>query len=179
MILLAHEGFKKLYGFNENKKKESFWHRAVKDFLTANGDEELTAEATRIEETLDKLAGCDILKDEEMIVAYTHVGTIKKCGVESPFAVLDYFRQTITPADLNPLLDFLRVMNDIVRLYTKVMGLESEKIKAETNATLSGFLEKINFIDKMAAEHIVDAEQRAKWQEASEKMKALLASLMN
>lgn len=179
MILLAHEGFKKLYGFNENKKKESFWHRAVKDFLTANGDEELTAEATRIEETLDRLAGCDILKDEEMIVAYTHVGTIKKCGVESPFAVLDYFRQTITPADLNPLLDFLRVMNDIVRLYTKVMGLESEKIKTETNAMLSGFLEKINFIDKMAAEHIVDAEQRAKWQEASEKMKALLASLMN
>lgn len=100
-------------------------------------------------------------------------------GVESPFAVLDYFRQTITPADLNPLLDFLRVMNDIVRLYTKVMGLESEKIKTETNAMLSGFLEKINFIDKMAAEHIVDAEQRAKWQEASEKTKALLASLMN
>ena len=179
MILLSHEGFKKLYGFDETKRQGSYWHRAVKDFLAKNGGGELMEEVSRIESVMDRLADSDILKDEDMVVAYTHVGTIKKRGIESSFAVLDYFRQPITPMDMEPLLEFLKVMNDIVRLYSKVMGLESEKMKNDTNATLRDFMNKILLIDRMAVEHIDDPEQRAKWQETSAKMRGLLTSLMS
>ena len=179
MILLSHEGFKKLYGFDETKRQVSYWHRAVKDFLAKNGGEELMEEVSRIESVMDRLADSDILKDEDMVVAYTHVETIKKRGIESSFAVLDYFRQPITPMDMEPLLEFLKVMNDIVRLYSKVMGLESEKMKNDTNATLRDFMNKISLIDQMAEEHIDDPEQRAKWQETSAKMRGLLTSLMS
>ena len=179
MILLSHEGFKKLYGFDETKRQGSYWHRAVKDFLAKNDGEELREEVSRIESVMDRLADSDILKDEDIVGAYTHVGTIKKRGIESSFAVLDYFRQSITPMDMEPLLEFFKVMNDIVRLYSKVMGLESEKMKNDTNATLRDFMNKISLIDRMAVEHIDDPEQRAKWQETSAKMRGLLTSLMS
>ena len=80
---------------------------------------------------------------------------------------------------MEPLLEFLKVMNDIVRLYSKVMGLESEKMKDDTNATLRDFMNKISLIDRMAEEHIDNPEQRAKWQETSAKMRGLLTSLMS
>lgn len=147
--------------------------------MAKNDGEELREEVSRIESVMDRLADSDILKDEDMVVAYTHVGTIKKRGIESSFAVLDYFRQSITPMDMEPLLEFFKVMNDIVRLYSKVMGLESEKMKNDTNATLRDFMNKISLIDRMAVEHIDDPEQRAKWQETSAKMRGLLTSLMS
>jgi len=174
LILLSHEGFKKLYGFDETKREGTFWNRSIKKFVTQNGDEALREEAERIERNLNILAGSALLRDEDMVVTFTHVGTIKKQNRESAFAVLDYFRQPVTKADLDPLIDFLHVMNDIVRLYTQVLGLENEQVKQETEAKFEGYMRKLDEMDRIVTENTKDPSVLAKWKENFEKLRGLI-----
>lgn len=173
MIVSAHEGFKKLYGFDATKRSRSFWYRAIKDEVVQSGDSQLCQEAEDIEKRLDALANSDILKDEDRVVAFTHVGTIKKLHRESSLAVLDYFIKPVRKEDLDDLSAFLWVMNDIVRLYNKVMQVNSTNIKKKTSAVLDGIKKRIEGCEKMIMRSLKDPEQIDKWKETSDKMKDL------
>lgn len=177
MIVSAHEGFKKLYGFDATKRSQSFWYRAIKDEVVQSGDSQLCQEAEDIEKRLDALANSDILKDEDRVVAFTHVGTINKLQRESSLAVLDYFIKPVRKEDLDDLTAFLWVMNDIVRLYNKVMTISSAKIQKETSATLGGIRNMWEKCEKVMMDNLKDPEQIVRWKETSDKMKDLLKKL--
>ena len=143
-ILSAHEGFKKLYGFDENKRDLTYWNRAIKTAIMQNGDDEAKKKAVKLEMRLDDLSQNALLKNEDMIVAFTHVGTIKKRGNVSAFLVLDYFRQPINRDEMNQLTEFLGVMNDIVALYNQVMDLENRQIQQETDNMFAGYFDQLD-----------------------------------
>lgn len=176
LVMSAHEGFKKLYGFDENKRGSSYWHRSIKNAIIQAGDEQMTALASGIEGRLDVLSGNAFLNDEDMIAAFTHVGTIKKQQTESTFAVLDYFRKNVKKGDLDVLSDYLFVLNDIIRLYNKVMNYEGRQMDKEREATFAGFFEQIDKIDKLVDKNTKDPATLAKWRESSEKMREMLRS---
>lgn len=174
LIVSAHEGFKKLYGFDENKRTGSYWNRALKNAIVQSGDEQLLKEAEEIEARLDALSKSAMLRDEDMIVAFTHVGTIKKQKQESSFAVLDYFRQPVKEEEMNDLTDFLVVMNDIMRLYNKVMEWEGRQMQQETEATFAGYLEKIDQFEQQIKEKVQDPEQLTLMEETMEKLRGVI-----
>ena len=177
LIVSAHEGFKKLYGFDQNKRYNCYWNRAIKKTVMQTGDEKLTAEMNRIEEMLNKLSESPLLCDEDMVVAYTHVGYIKKYKNESTFAVLDYFSQPVNQAEMECLTNFLKVMNDVVKLYTDVLEVENEQMNRATKAK---FDELYCMIDKLAAmgDSTKDPNQSEKWSETTRKMREMLDKLV-
>lgn len=174
MVTSVHEGFKKLYGFDENKRVGTYWNRAIKQALIQTDDEQMIEIADRIERKLATLSTNAFLKDEDMIAAFTHVGTIKKIQTESTFAVLDYFRKDIKKEDLDALTEYMFVLNDIISLYNKVMSWENELSKQEREATFAGYFEKIDKMDKLAEQNAKDEATIAKWRESSEKMREIL-----
>ncbi len=174
LMVSAHEGFKKLYGYDEKKRADSYWNRAIKHAILKSGDEQMSAEAAGIENRLEALSGNAFLKDEDMIDAFTHVGTIRKRQTESTFAVLDYFRKDVKKEDMDVLSDYLFVLNDIIRLYNKVMDAERKQINKEREATFVGYFERIEMIDKLVEQNTKDEELLAKWHESSEKMREML-----
>ena len=109
-----------------------------------NGDDEAKKKAVKLEMRLDDLSQNALLKNEDMIVAFTHVGTIKKRGNVSAFLVLDYFRQPINRDEMNQLTEFLGVMNDIVALYNQVMDLENRQIQQETDNMFAGYFDQLD-----------------------------------
>lgn len=174
MVISTHEGFKKLYGFDENKRVGSYWNRAIKQALIQTDDVQLAEAADRIERKLEELSTNAFLKDEDMIAAFTHVGTIKKIQKESTFAVLDYFRKDVKKEDWDVLTEYLFVLNDIIRLYNKVMNWESLQSKQEMEMAFAGYFEQIDKIDKLVVQNIKDEAMLAKWRESSEKMREML-----
>ena len=92
LFLSAHEGFKKLYGFNEETRDKSYWNRAVKAELAKLGDETLADEVNAIEERLERLSQSDYLKDDEMAAVFSDIKTNRKAGKENAILVLGYER---------------------------------------------------------------------------------------
>lgn len=174
LIISTHEGFKKLYGFDKNKRTGSYWNRALKNAIIRSGDEQLLKEAAEIEARLETLSKSAILRDEDMIVAFTHVGTIKKQKRESSFAVLDYFRQPVKQEDIKVLTDFLFLMNDIMRLYNKVMEWGSRQIQQQAEATFAGYFAKIDQFEQQIKEKVQDPEQLALMEEAMDKLRGVI-----
>lgn len=174
MVISSHEGFKKLYGFDENKRVASYWNRAIKQTLIQADDVQLAEAADRIERKLGALSTNTFLKDEDMIAAFTHVGTIKKHKKESTFAVLDYFRQDVRKEDLDVLTEYLFVLNDVIMLYNKVMNRESKRSKQEREATFAGYFEQIDKVDRLVEQNTKDEAILVKWRESSEKMREML-----
>lgn len=173
IIVSAHEGFKKLYGFDTNNHN-SFWERSIKSFVSSTGDIQLIKELTALEERLKQLSLSPLLKNEDMVVAFSHVGTIKKQNKESSIEVFDYFCQTIPKSDLDVLSEFLFVMNDILNLYNKVLTLGTAQIKQETQSGIAGYKEKLDKLDSLMPEKLNNEEQKIQWQIATDKIRNLL-----
>ena len=171
LILSAHEGFKKLYGFDESKRYTTYWDRAVKNALLNNGDEKARQDVTEIEKRLDDLSQSNLLQDEDMIVAFSHVGTIKKRKEEAPFLVLDYYRQPFSKDDMNVLTEFLNVMNQIVLSYNLVMDFGKRQIQQETDELFAGYIDKIDQLEKRLKEKTQDPVVLAKIEEMSNLMR--------
>ncbi len=178
LILSVHEGFKKLYGYNERSRQGSFWNRAIKQVVLKSGDMQLREQVAAMEARLDKLAHSAILNDEDMIDAFTHNGTMKK-GDEYAFAVLDYFIQPVRKADMDDLSAFLFLMNDLMRLNLAVMDLEKEQSRAKTDAIFQGYIDKIEEYKAKACDNVDDPESKAKLIEGFDKMAEMLRDLEN
>ena len=174
LIVSAHEGFKKLYGFDASKRDTTFWNRAIKTAILKNGDEKAMQEMEAIEKRLDVIANNPLLQDEDTVVAFSHIGTIKKRNDESSFLVLDYFRQPISKDDMNGLTDFLYVMNDIVLLYNQVMDLENKQMQKETDDMFAGYYDKINAFEQQVKEKTQDPKVLAQCEELTDKMREFL-----
>jgi len=174
LVVSAHEGFKKLYGFDQNKRGESFWNRAIMQSVMESGDASLLKEAKSVEAKLEKLSHEAILNDEDMIDAYTHMGFLKKQKAEAAIAVLHYFVQPIKQNDLDALSDYIYVLNEVMNVYNQVLGWESKRMQQETNAKFTGFYEQIDKIDQLISSKVQDEEQLAKWKESSLRMKEML-----
>lgn len=177
LLVSAHEGFKKLYGFSPKKRGESFWNRAIMQSLMYSGDTRLQAEASKVEAKLNKLSQEPILGDEDMIAAFTHMGFLKQQKVESPIAVLQYFVQPIKQKDLDVLTDYIHVLNDVMNVYNQVLDWESKQIQKETNDKFACFYEQIDKIDQLISSKVQDNEQLAQWKETSEKMREMFINI--
>lgn len=170
LIVSVHEGFKKLYGFNENKRQGTFWNRAIKGTVLANGDEQLKDQMKEVESRLDKLSKSAILNDEGMIDAFTHNGKMKDGG-EYAFAVLDYFIKPVSKEDMEDLSVFLRVMNDVMKLELTVMAVQNQMSQAKSDAMLQGYIDKLDEYKTKACEMTEDSEARDKICETFEQIK--------
>ena len=177
LIVSSHEGFKKLYGFDDKTRNNSYWTRVVKSLSTKSKNCTIMTEISSIEANLKKLSVNKLLKDEDRVVAFTHIGSIKKQKQESAFAVFDYFSQPVNSTEINELSQLLYVMNDIVKLYSKVLKLEDEQIREENLARSNEYWERIRQMDKMAEEKITDPEILAKWKVASEKLWGVISKI--
>lgn len=174
LVVSAHEGFKKLYGFDQNKRGNTFWNRAIMQSVIQSGDDSLQKEAERVDAKLEKLSHEAILNDEDMIAAFTHMGFLKKQKTEAAIAVLHYFIQPIKQNDLDALSDYIYVLNEVMNVYNQVLGWESKRMQQETNAKFTGFYEQIDKIDQLISSKVQDEEQLAKWKESSLRMKEML-----
>lgn len=173
-ILSSHEGLKKLYGFNEDERHQCFWYRSIKAVLTREADESSLMEVKRIEERLEDLSKNPLLRDEDMVVAFTHMGYNKRQKCEASFAVMDYFGKSVMEEDLDSLTSLLFVMNDIVLLYTKVLDLEKERINKENEAKRNGIQEMLIWMDKMMAERVKDSAALTKWNDVYEQLSGII-----
>lgn len=176
LIVSVHEGFKKLYGFNENKRQGTFWNRAIKGTVLAIGDKQLQEQAAEVEARLDKLSKSAILNNESMIDAFTHNGTMKGGG-EYAFAVLDYFIKPVSKEDIEDLSAFLRVLNDVMKLEVAVMDVESKMSQAKTDAMFQGYIDKFDEYKAMACEKTEDSDARDKICESFEQIKAMMLDI--
>ena len=158
LIVSVHEGFKKLYGFNENKRQGTFWNRAIKSVVLASGDEQLQKQMAEVEAKLDKLSKSNILNDEGMIDAFTHNGMMKGGG-EYVFNVLDYFTKPVSKEDMDDLTAFLRVMSDVMKLEVEFF---------------QGYIDQLDEYKAKTCEITDDHEARVKICEMFEQMKAQL-----
>lgn len=179
LIVSAHEGFKKLYGFDPSKRSASFWNRAIKTVILQKGDEKAKHEVKMLEKRLDTIAQSPMLRDEDMVVAFSHIGTIKKQKNESAFLVLDYFRQPISKDEMNVLTDFLLVMNDILVLYNQMMVWENKQIKQETDNMFSGYIDKIDDFENKVKEKTQDPEAIAKCEEMTDMLREMIWKIHN
>lgn len=178
LILSAHEGFKKLYGYDEAKRDQSYWGRAIKSYLMNCCDEQLKKEVEDVEVKLEILSKSELLRDENFVAAFTHIGYSKRHDKESSFAVLDYFRKPVNQDDLKPLTDFLYVMNDIVRLYGEVLERENKQLNKETEEKFMDFLGKLDEVDKLMSQHTENSEQLEKWKTTIDKFKNMINQIM-
>lgn len=170
LIVSVHEGFKKLYGFNEHKRQGTFWNRAIKGTVIANGDEQLKEQMKAVEARLDELSGSALLNDEDMIDAFTHNGTMKGGG-EYAFAVLGYFIKPVSKEDMEDLSVFLRVMNDVMKLELTVMAVQNQMSQAKSDAMFQGYIDKLDEYKTKACEMTEDSEARDKICETFEQIK--------
>lgn len=177
LLVSAHEGFKKLYGFNQNKRRMTYWNRAIMQSVMQSGNASLQAEASNVEAKLNTLSQEPIMNDEDMIAAFTHMGFLKQQKVEAPIAVLQYFVQPIKQKELDVLTDYIHVLNDVMNVYNQVLDWESKRIQQETNAKFAGFYEQIDKIDQLISSKVQDNEQLAQWKETSEKMREMLKNI--
>lgn len=176
LIVSVHEGFKKLYGFNENSRQGTFWNRAIKGNVLANGDDQLKERMNELEARLDMLSKSAILNDENMIDAFTHSG-MRKDGREYAFAVLDYFIKPVSKEDMDNLSAFLRVMNDVMKLELSVMDVQNRMSQAKSDAMFQGFIDKLDEYKAKACEITNDPEVRNKACEMFEQMKTKMLNL--
>ena len=173
LIVSVHEGFKKLYGFNENKRQGSFWNRAIKGIVLANGDEQLKEWMNELEARLDMLSKSAILNDEDMIDAFTHNG-MRKDGREYAFAVLDYFIKPVSKENTEDLSAFLRLMNDVMKLALAVMDVQNQMSQAKTDAMFQGYIDKLDEYKAKACDMTEDPDARDKICESFEQIKAMM-----
>lgn len=177
LIISTHEGFKKLYGFDEDKRAGTYWNRAIKQALIKTDDEQMVEMAERIERKLAALSTNAFLKDEDMIVAFTHFGTIKKTQIESTVVVLDYFKKDVKKDELDILIEYIYVLNDILRLYNKVIDFENKQLNKEREVQFAGYFDQIDKIDKIVAQNTKDEVMLAKWKESSDKIREMLRNI--
>jgi len=173
LIVSVHEGFKKLYGFNDNKRQGTFWNRAIKGIVLASGDEQLKDQMKEVESRLYKLSKSAIMNDEDMIDAFTHNG-IRKDGKEYAFAVLDYFIKPVNKEDMDDLSAFLMVMNDVMKLELAVMDVQSRISQAKSDAMFQGYIDKLDEYKAKVYELTEDPEARDKICENFEQIKAMM-----
>lgn len=178
LIVSVHEGFKKLYGFDENKRQGTFWSRAIKDPILRSGDEQLKAQMVALDARLEELARSAILKDEDMIDAFTHNGTMKN-GREYAFAVLYYFVQKIKKDEIDDLPKFLVLMKDVMQLNLAVMAMEQKQSRAESDAMFQRYIDKLDEYKEKACQRATDTNTRHQIHETFEQMKAMTMSLMH
>lgn len=176
LVMSAHEGLKKLYGFDANQRVDSFWNRAIQNVVSQTGDEQLSEEADLIESKLDTLSKNAFLGDEKLATVFSHIGAIKKYKTETPFAVLECFRTVVRKEDLDVLTDYLHTLNDVILLYNKVMSLEKNQIAKENAAKFSRYLKQICSIDELVKQKTKDPTVLSKLKEISEKFKGLINS---
>ena len=170
----AHEGFKKLYGFNDRDKEKSFWNRAIKAELQKLQDENMNQTMARIEERLETLSKNDYIKDNNIVTVLTHSGPNKN-GVEAPFAILDSFRQQVKKEDLDALTEFLHLMNEIVRFNNGVMHLENKISIKKTTDSLEEMKQMILDVESKVLAGLKDPDQITQWKESMDKMKAVFS----
>ena len=92
--------------------------------------------------------------------------------------MLDYFRNPLSQDDLKPLVGFLYVMNNIIRLYGEVLEKENKQLNKETEEKFVGFLNKIEEVDKLLSQHLSNQEQLEKWKTTLEDFKTLMKKIM-
>lgn len=177
LFLSAHEGFKKLYGFDERGRTNSFWSRSVKNEMEKLGDESLLNEVVQIEARLERLSHSEYLKDDNKAAVFSDLKTDKKSGKENAIMTLDYFRTATTVEDLNELKEFLFLLNDIVRLMNKVLEAQSAESSRRLHETFDNFRKMFDKIDALIAENVKDAAQTEKFNDATRKFREMLDGL--
>lgn len=121
----AHEGFKKLYGFN-NKNENSYWNRAIKAEAMKFKDDKLNSEIDNIEAKLKRLSTNEYICDESIALAITHSGPDSKKHIEAPRVLLDYFQKQVSKNEIATFIDFMHVMHDVFMLYDNIMKIKGE-----------------------------------------------------
>lgn len=177
LFLSAHEGFKKLYGFDERGRAKSFWSRSVKSEMEKLGNESLSNEVAQIEGRLEKLSQSEYLKDDDKAAVFSDVKTDKKSGKENAILVMDYFRTVTSADDLNDLREFLFLMNDIVRLVNKVLEVQSAETSRQLHEKFDNFRQMFDKIDAVIAENVKDAAQTEEFNEATRKFREMIDGL--
>ncbi len=177
LFLSAHEGFKKLYGFDERGRAKSYWFRSVKREMEKLGDENLLNEVAQIEGRLEILSQSEYLKDDDKAAVFSDVKTNKKSGKENSILVLDYFRTTATADNLNDLRKFLFLMNDIVRLVNKVLEAQSAESCRRLHEKFNSFSQLFDKIDAAIAENVEEVAQSNRFNETTRKFRELIDDL--
>ena len=174
LIMSVHEGLKKMYGFDQKHRDNTFWERAIMRSVLQSGRGDLRGKAVAVEARLEELSQKPILNDENMITAFTHMGPLKRLKTEAPIAVLNYYVHPIKQEDINALSDFIYLMNDVLTLYNEVLGWENKQIQQETADKFSGYYSSIDRFEQIIRTNVHDEAQRLKWSETLRGLRGIL-----
>lgn len=177
LFLSAHEGFKKLYGFDERGRSKSYWSRSVKSEMENLGDENLSNEVDQIEDRLERLSQSEYLKDDDKAAVFSDIKTDKKSGKENAILVLDYFRSVTTADNLNDLREFLFLMKYIVRLVNKMLEAQTAKSIRRLHEKFDIFRQMFDKIDAVITENVKDAAHLEEFCETTRKFRELIDGL--
>jgi hypothetical protein len=172
--LSIHEGFKKLYGFNNNDRKKSFWTRLKNDFSEVLP--EMNSEINAIEINLNRLMAYDYVTNENVVI-FTHFGETKHQNI--PYdVVLNFFGNNKEEKNFAIILDIIRVFNSILPLVSRLMEenvrLSNERTRKDIEAWKMKFDDLFN---KMRSS--VTSDNQGKIEEMRRKLKGNLTDLSN
>lgn len=159
MIVSMHEGYKKLYGFDENKRSYSFWNRAIINTVLESGNEQLKMHMNELEAKLDMLAKSTILNDEQMIDAFTHNGMMKN-GDEYVLSILNYFIRPIKKEEMVDLTAFIKVLKEVMEMEHAAMEIENQKSQEKSDATFQGIIDRLDEYKAISCEKAKSPKQR-------------------
>lgn len=172
--LSIHEGFKKLYGFNEKDKELSFWAKLKCDFSEVLPT--INSEIIGMEINLNRLNAYDYVTSENIVI-FTHFGESKHQNI--PYdVVLNFFGNNKKEKNFAIILDVIRVINSILPLVSRLMEenvrLSNERTRKDIEAWKMKFDDLFN---KMQSSVI--PENQVEIEEMRQKVKGNLQDISN
>lgn len=172
--LSIHEGFKKLYGFNNNDRKKSFWTRLKNDFSEVLP--EMNSEIKDIEINLNRLMAYDYVTSENVVI-FTHFGETKHQNI--PYDVLlNFFGNNKKEKNFAIILDVIRVFNSIVPLVSRLMEENARLINERTKKDIKEWKRKFDNLFNMMQSSVIP-ENQVEIEEMRQKVKGNLQDLSN
>ena len=138
--LSIHEGFKKLYGFNDTDKDKSFWTRFKEDYSDVLNS--MDTDIKNLEINLERLKKYDYVSSEEVVI-FTHFGELKRQIIPYEI-VLNFFKKNKETKNFAIILDVIKVLNGMLPIITRLMDENAKLVDFRTRKNIDEWKKKFD-----------------------------------
>lgn len=179
MVASVHEGFKKIYGFTEAARVKSLWHRYAisrQDFVKDNN---LNSEIRIVTGVLEAFAEKDYLRNPIVALFLSHVGYVRDLDGDSSNAMVNYLMQEDHKTELAGVVSFMRFLNELVNVSSKLLSYENDLMGEEKRLDLEKHLNEIDEMEKKALLGIHSEKSRQELKAQTAGMKEMIRKIYN
>ncbi len=150
MVASMHEGFKKIYGFKEEKHEKSLWYRYAISRQPFINDTSLSSDIRMVSVVLDAFAKQEYLRDTTVTLFLSHVGYVKDLEGDTSNAMANYLIKDDHRIELAGVIKILDFLNFLVEVSVKLLNYENELISDENRLKLEKHLNEIDEMERRA-----------------------------